>query len=142
MGPAPEPRAVAFPRGNNIRIAAINWRPTSDSGSRHESAPSVRQRKRKPEHLGRRARPHAVRPDQLGRALPRQPPEVRVVGADLLVMRQPAPGQRAQAGLGRGRDGSDRARPQRREVPDQTVCPPSSQGGSSYDARANEEGGS
>ncbi len=90
MGPGSEPSAVAFPRGNKAITAAINWQPTSDSVSRHESAPIVRQRKRKPEHLGRRARPHAVRPDQLRRALPGQPPEVRVVGADLLVARQPA----------------------------------------------------
>src|SRR3954454_16310565 len=45
--------------------------------------------------------------------------EVAVVAPDLLVERQPATGDRAQAGLRRRRRRGDRPRPQGREVPDQ-----------------------
>ncbi|CAA9308690.1 MAG: hypothetical protein AVDCRST_MAG40-837, partial [uncultured Gemmatimonadaceae bacterium] len=63
------------------------------------------------QHLGRRAGPHPVRLDQRGRARACQPFQVDVVGLDLLVERQPAPGERAQAGHGRSGGRGERPGP-------------------------------
>src|ERR687894_1971366 len=71
------------------------------------------------EHLGGGAGLDAVRRDRRRGALRRQPIEVRVVAPDLGVEIEPAPGDGAQARLGRGRGGGERTRAQRGQVADQ-----------------------
>ena len=74
----------------------------------------------KQQHLGRSARGNSVRLQQFWRAGGRQRFQVSVVLLDLGIQQQPAPGDCAQARLGRCQRGSERARPQGYQPPQES----------------------